>query len=455
MAGPAKNAKYPDLVDVTREEKKKERREIMGDLDGYFCPQVGTGRHAFEPNIFAYCLRDPIKPDASYPRFLVCHMCGNEFGPDSLELHLKVCEEKWDAAEAQREPGEPTRDIPSRPGVTPADPKNWTREECDEYNKQALEAYHDNALFECEKCGRKVLEESFAAHYMGCDGKGGGENPKVKPCDLCGKLLFGEQHQLYHKRKCRACFWDMPTCTRTIGAACYVCGKEVGARGFDRHTAMCERLWSMREENKTYPDERLPVPSKQGPSTGWDAQKQALLGCGEMMTCQNCNKSFFTESYYKHIKGCGQEQTLENFLKREKMLKSGQIKREPVLGCEDGYFRKYNRNPSEKGVCCYICSRKFGVASIDIHIKGCIHMWEQREKSKSDREEKRPVPARPAEFDAYKAGKMTLSGWNKWVLENCALYVPCKNCGRTFLPEQLPKHRRGCKPQGAPSEWRC
>mmetsp|Transcript_18784 Transcript_18784/g.46978 ORF Transcript_18784/g.46978 Transcript_18784/m.46978 type:complete len:455 (+) Transcript_18784:546-1910(+) len=444
------NTKYPDVLDPVREEAKAERRSIMGKFAKYFAPHTAQDRSAYEPNVFSYNLRDPVKPNARDPRFLVCHMCGGGFGPDSLELHFKTCEDKWNAREDQREPGEPSLDIPSKPSVTPADPKNWTRAEVDEYNKQATEAYLENALFQCEKCGRKFNEESFAAHFNGCD-KVGGANPKVRPCNLCGKILFGDEHALYHKRKCRCNFWDLPTGRREIGPACYVCGKECSAKSLDRHVAMCEKQWEARELNKMYPDDRLPLPSKIGGSGGWEAQKQAMLGCGAMKSCENCGKAFMAESYEKHIKGCGQEQTIENFLKQQK---NKTRKRELVLGCEDGYFRKYNPKPSENGVCCYICGRKFGHSSIDIHVKACIHLWEEKERSKSDREEKRPVPPRPSEFDTFKANGMSLSAWNKWVFENCALYVPCKNCNRTFLPEQLAKHRRGCKPQGAPAEWR-
>ncbi len=143
-AGPPN--KYPDVLDPIREEAKAEKRRLMGKFALYFAPHTAQHAFAYEPNAFSYEINSPVKPHASYPRFLVCHMCGGGFGPQSLELHLKVCEEKWDATEAQREPGEPTRDIPSRPSVTPADPNNWTREEVDEYNKQATEAYNENGM---------------------------------------------------------------------------------------------------------------------------------------------------------------------------------------------------------------------------------------------------------------------------------------------------------------------
>lgn len=52
---------------------------------------------------------------------------------------------------------------------------------------------------------------------------------------------------------------------------------------------------------------------------------------------------------------------------------------------------------------------------------------------------------------------MPLKVWNKWVFENCSLYVPCKKCGRTFLPDRLPLHEAGCHEGGESGgqSWKC
>ena len=38
-------------------------------------------------------LADPTKPKS-----LVCYICGREFGTASLEIHMKTCKKKWEAA---------------------------------------------------------------------------------------------------------------------------------------------------------------------------------------------------------------------------------------------------------------------------------------------------------------------------------------------------------------------
>lgn len=171
------------------------------------------------------------------------------------------------------------------------------------------------------------------------------------------------------------------------------------------------------------------------------------MGFGALKQCGNCGRTFFAESYEKHVKGCGTAHTIENFLKWEKEKKAKG--RDPLQ--PDGYFRKYKKAPSEMGVCCYICSRKFGTASIEIHVKSCIDIWKKREEGSK---EPRPVPDRPPQFDDFLQKKMSLKEWNKWVLQNCGLYVPCEKCGRTFLPDKLDLHMMGCKEGCTKASWK-
>lgn len=62
------NTKYPDVLDPVREEAKAERRSIMGKFAKYFAPHTAQDRSAYEPNVFSYNLRDPVKPNARDPR---------------------------------------------------------------------------------------------------------------------------------------------------------------------------------------------------------------------------------------------------------------------------------------------------------------------------------------------------------------------------------------------------
>lgn len=105
-----------------------------------------------------------------------------------------------------------------------------------------------------------------------------------------------------------------------------------------------------------------------------------------------------------------------------------------------------------RAVVCYICGREYGTKSIDIHVKQCIKKWEDAESQKPPRE-RRPVPQPPSGFDELKIGgsggvnQAALDSYNDAAFDayNTKALVPCQGCGRTFLPESLEKHLKGCK----------
>ncbi|KAK7071236.1 hypothetical protein SK128_008913, partial [Halocaridina rubra] len=64
----------------------------------------------------------------------------------------------------------------------------------------------------------------------------------------------------------------------------------------------------------------------------------------------------------------------------------------------------------------------------------------KRENEKLAPQHRRPVPEPPDH-------PLTHEEWNHFAWESSqAALVPCEWCGRTFFPERLPVHQRGCKP---------
>lgn len=171
-----------------------------------------------------------------------------------------------------------------------------------------------------------MKEESFAIHYVGCD-KPLPPAPTVFPCDLCGKLLFSDEHRRQHARKCRSNKWDIPLSPKKLGLPCYVCGNEYNTElSLERHIKACEKVWLLRQKDNPYPEERLPLPPRVVLSADADnearalAKKTAMLGCGTMKQCEKCSRCFFADSWAKHVKGCGQEETIQKHLQREKVF---------------------------------------------------------------------------------------------------------------------------------------
>ena len=101
-----------------------------------------------------------------------------------------------------------------------------------------------------------------------------------------------------------------------------------------------------------------------------------------------------------------------------------------------------------RAVMCYICGREYGTKSIDIHIKTCTKKWEIAESHKP-KNQRRPIPTAPESFEKVSGSGMDYNAIGAY---NDAAYdkynkeglIAC-GCGRTFLPDSLEKHIKGCK----------
>jgi hypothetical protein len=80
----------------------------------------------------------------SKPRALTCFICGRGYGTSSLEIHIKNCEKKFLAMEAQK-PKKERRPLPTRPDVAVATGGGGTAsaEAMHAYNDAAFHAYND------------------------------------------------------------------------------------------------------------------------------------------------------------------------------------------------------------------------------------------------------------------------------------------------------------------------
>lgn len=101
----------------------------------------------------------------------------------------------------------------------------------------------------------------------------------------------------------------------------------------------------------------------------------------------------------------------------------------------------FTRRPPLK--VCYICGREFGSHSIAIHEPKCLEKW-RIENNQLPKHLRRPKPRKPEILTG--SGSCTLADENEAPYYSAqAQLVPCRNCGRTFLPDRLPVHERCCK----------
>ena len=104
------------------------------------------------------------------------------------------------------------------------------------------------------------------------------------------------------------------------------------------------------------------------------------------------------------------------------------------------------------GIVCYICGRKYGTKSIDIHQKQCEKKFQQ-EQAQLPKSERKKLPTKPQvnALDEMKVGgKMSQAqqdAYNNAAFEeyNNNALSKCSNCSRTFLLDRLVVHQRSCK----------
>lgn len=120
-------------------------------------------------------------------------------------------------------------------------------------------------------------------------------------------------------------------------------------------------------------------------------------GGGQSAAMDAYNEAAFKDYNEKNLEkcdGCGRTFLPESLVKHQKMCKGGSgskpSKVQPPSGGGMGGSMKSGGSPSPKkrtsprasggmppGVVCYICGRKYGTKSFDIHVKQCKDMWEK------------------------------------------------------------------------------
>ena len=141
----------------------------------------------------------------------------------------------------------------------------------------------------------------------------------------------------------------------------------------------------------------------------------------------------FNNEVLEKCDGCGRTFNPESLVKHQKMC---QKKKEEISSPDpkSGLNWKVDDDDSKKPktLVCYICGRKFGTTSLDIHLKSCKKKWEAQEAQK-------PLPEPPLEKQALTSGDHTDSRAKLYNVAaadqfNNEVLDRCEGCGRTFNP---------------------
>ena len=176
--------------------------------------------------------------------------------------------------------------------------------------------------------------------------------------------------------------------------------------------------------------------------------------------CPNCARTFLPDRLVIHLRSCkGAKGSKASPAKAGKpdagKASSGGGSGSTPAPKASSKKKQKSKSPARgpPGIICYICGRKYGTASIDIHIPQCEELWEKTEAQKP-KGERRPCPKPPQNFEEMKINPADQNAMDKYNDEAFKNYnekalVPCGNCGRTFLPDRLTVHQRSCKPKGS------
>lgn len=322
------------------------------------------------------------------PKGVVCYICGREFSYASLGVHQPQCLKKWEV-ENNKLPPNQRRPVPIKPTILPNINGNGNQQyEMDRFNQAAYES-----------------AESAKSSYSGAgSSSGGGGGPPTKP----------------------------------VSVVCYICGREFGTKSIDIHEPQCIKKWEI-ENNKLPRELRRPRPKKpenmdSGNMTreemneaAWEASKAQLL------PCENCGRRFAADRLPVHLRSCkpkpGQQSSnQDSFGDKRGPSKAPMPPKEPVY------------------IICYICGRKYGSQSIEIHEPQCLEKW-KIENNNLPKHLRRPIPVKPAGVPLSSSGAYDMEAMNEAAFQASKLQLlECENCGRRFQPDRLGVHQRSCKP---------
>lgn len=245
---------------------------------------------------------------------------------------------------------------------------------------------------------------------------------------------------------------------------CYICGRLYGTTSISLHIPKCLEKWEM--ENAQLPRHLRRKPPQR--PTGWgttplssdprergaqlDAMNDLAFAASQnqLVPCENCGRTFNPDRLPVHQRSC----RLNSPLKLSKNFDPSKVKSRGQESSPQGNYKQRSPQPPRKPktVVCFICGREFGTKSISIHEPQCLKKWEL-ENSRLPKHLRRPHPVKPSTLPSLSdESGYALEHMNQLAFESSQRQlVPCRNCGRTFLPDRLDVHMRSCKVGAMPS----
>ncbi|XP_045216283.2 zinc finger protein 474-like [Mercenaria mercenaria] len=437
-------------------------------------------------------------PAVGRKKTVVCYICGREFGSSSVSIHEPQCLKKW-RAENDKLPKTQRRKTPTRPEILPS-VGNGDNSDIERFNEAAWKSAQGQ-LLACENCGRTFNPDRLPIHQRSC--KPGKQNqsavksqaenddPEFRPktATVVNPKVINKgnavplEKQTTRKEERSDSNQSVErenSANQTASASqqvkktkdqskmkpppgpkfvlCYICGRKFGEASVAIHEPQCLEKWKV-ENDRLPKGQRRPLPKKpevlqSGGKYDVDAMNEAAWKSAQsqLIPCDGCGRTFAPDRLSVHQRACkgagkgGAKPAQQAGSGGTKKFVDGPgIKREGTYTSDNPSPPKSIVPPGPKFVLCYICGRKFGTKSIDIHTPQCLEKWKV-ENDKLPKSQRRPIPRKPETVGG--SGQYDVDAMNEAAWKSAqAQLIPCGNCGRTFAPDRLAVHQRACKPK--------
>ena len=103
------------------------------------------------------------------PRAIFCYICGQGYGTNSVMIHVKACQKKWQTQQESL-PVEKRKKCPQPPPefISLTSGIKLTGEDIDIINNAGFNEYKESALDKCKNCNRSFNPQAFKKHVNLC-----------------------------------------------------------------------------------------------------------------------------------------------------------------------------------------------------------------------------------------------------------------------------------------------
>ena len=359
--------------------------------------------------------------------FIICHLCGREFGSTSIGIHLKQCQQKLLVRHGTGTDSKVK--TPLLPELQLSPRLKHSETSCKENTNTSLASSSwEPFSCKCQFCGCKYGKHSVAIHEGRCP-----QNPQV------------QKQQNTDVREKDGKVTRQPMIRRSAS----IVSKSLDVGFISAHDIS-------------------PPPRPETRTLNFSSLRLNAVNAGHSVPCEHCGKEIAADRVMVHSRTCkpSSQMSTENItfptLPRVLRTESGSS----TVSEPEAHAKVVNKPSS---VVCYICGREYGTKSIAIHQPQCLKKWKIA-NSQLPINYRKPLPRKldnklkltrlastenSMTVQRLPEGRKIPDEVVEGYFQHCYAefeeeLLPCKKCGRTFAPERHVKHIPNCNAKPLP-----